>query len=366
MYYKDAAGDYIDIQVFLRYNSYESFANFFTDRGEYMVDNDKELNVAPDTSEEDEQLRKKREAEERVAKMFANAKTQSRRSKKKGSSMTYSDVPIASRSAVQNEKVKSEAEKLLDEIKQESDSISQEASTVTDTVDKQEKIKEAEERVAKMFANAKTQSNRAKKKGSSMTYSDVPIALRTAVHKETENAENEKLLSEIKQGSASVSSESTIVSDAVDKQEKLREAEEKVAKMFAESSTSGKMNLKSLCSLPPAETAEQQEKNKIAEDRLAEIFAAAEAQKNSSKKGSFGSVVTEIVILESISLFLFFITMNAESPSFLSLFAVLLPVIVGIGYRVVKQQIPLLEAISKCKLHIGATVFFFICIIFSV
>ena len=56
----------------------------------------------------------------------------------------------------------------------------------------------------------------------------------------------------------------------------------------------------------------------------------------------------------------------AESPSFFSLFAVLLPVIVGIGYRVVKQQIPLLEAISKCKLHIGATVFFFICIIFSV
>lgn len=268
---------YIDICVLLRYNLINT--SFYDIRGDNMQENDMELGGAEDTSEEDEQLRKKREAEERVAKMFANAKTQSKRPNKKSSSMTYSDVPLP---AVKKETVRTETEELSGEINQKSAELSAEAPT------------------------------------------------------------------------------------EADKQEKLREAEEKVAKMFAESSTSGKLDMKSLCSLPPAETAEQQEKNKIAEDRLAEIFAAAEATKNSSKKGRFGSLVTEIVILEFISLFLFFITMNKESPSFFSLFAVLLPVIVGIGYRVVKQQLPLLEAISRCKLHIGATVFFFLCIIFSI
>lgn len=276
----NAVNAYIDIRALLRYNLINT--SFYDIRGDNMQDNDMELGGAEDSSEEDEQLRKKREAEERVAKMFANAKTQSKRPKKKSSSMTYSDVPIASRPAVRKEAVKAETEEPLGETIHESVAPSAETPTISD------------------------------------------------------------------------------------KQEKLREAEEKVAKMFAESSTSGKRDMKSLCSLPPAETAEQQEKNKTAEDKLAEIFAAAEAQKNSSKKGRFGSLVTEILILEVVSLFLFFITMNKEAPSFFSLFTVLLPVIVGIGYRVLKQQLTLLEAISRCKLHIAATVFFFLCIIFSV
>lgn len=244
-----------------------------------------------------------------------------------------------------------------------------ELGAAPDTADEDEQLRkkrEAEEKVAKMFANAKTQSKRPKKKASSMTYSDVPIASRTEVQKENGMSEADKVPEEIKLESAASPAEAANAADIADKQEKIREAEAKVAKMFAESGTSGKLDMKNLCSLPTAETPEQQEKNKTAEDRLAEIFAAAEAQKNSLKKGRFGSLVTEILILELISLFLFFVTMNNESPSFFSLFAVLMPAIVGIGYRVVKQQLPLIEAISKCKLHIGATVFFFLCIIFSV
>ena len=225
------------------------------------------------------------------------------------------------------------------------------------------KKREAEEKVAKMFASAKTPNKRAKKKGSGMTYSDVPVASKAAVQKTAAQTEELKPGSEKKEENAAPSEEAPAVPD---KEEKLKAAEEKIGKMFAEASISNKRDIKSLCSLPSAESPEQQEKNKTAEDKLEKIFAAAEVEKESLKKSSFSSLVTEIFVLEFISLVLFFITMRSEMASGISLIAVLLPVIVGVGYRVVKQQLTLLEAVSRCKLHIGVTCFFFLCIIFSV
>lgn len=228
------------------------------------------------------------------------------------------------------------------------------------------KKREAEEKVAKMFASAKTPNKRAKKKASGMTYSDVPIAPKAAVQKAAAKTEELRHVSEKTEENSAPSEGVPTADDAVSGEEKLRAAEEKVAKMFADASISDKRDIKSLCSLPSAESPEQQEKNKTAEDKLEKIFAAAEVEKASSKKSSFSALVTEIFVLEFISLLLFFITMRSEMASGISLIAVLLPVIVGVGYRVLKQQLTLLEAISGCKLHIGVTCFFFLCIILSV
>ena len=237
--------------------------------------------------------------------------------------------------------------------------------TVSEEDEQLRRKREAEEKVAKMFASAKTPNKRAKKKGSSMTYSDVPIALKTTVQKTAEKTEELNPVSEKQKEETAVTAETPTADDAVSGEEKLRAAEEKVEKLFAEASISEKRDIKSLCSLPPAETAEQQEKNRNAEARLEEIFSAAAAEKDSLNKDSFSSLVMEVVILEAVSLVLFFITMHYEMDA-ISLLAVLLPVIAGIGYRVVRRQFTLKEAASKCKLHIAVTIFFFICIIASV
>ena len=206
--------------------------------------------------------------------------------------------------------------------------------TVSEEDEQLRRKREAEERVAKMFASAKTPNKRGKKKGSSMTYSDVPIASKAAVQKAAAKTEELKPVSEKIQENAAPSEEAAT---AADKEEKLKAAEEKIGKMFAEASISEKRDIKSLCSLPPAETDEQQEKNRDAEARLEEIFSAAEAERNSMHKDSFASLVMEVVVLEAVSLVLFFITMHYEMDV-LSLFAVLLPVIAGIGYRAVRHQ----------------------------
>lgn len=234
--------------------------------------------------------------------------------------------------------------------------------TVSEEDEQLRRKREAEDRVAKMFASAKTPSKRGKKKGSSMTYSDVSIASKASVQKAAAKTEELKPVSEKKQENAAPSEEAPT---APDNEEKLKAAEEKIGKMFADASISDKRDIKSLCSLPSAETDEQQEKNRNAAARLEEIFSAAEAERNSLHKDSFASLVMEVVVLEAVSLVLFFITMHYEMDV-LSLFAVLLPAIAGIGYRVVKQQLTLKEAVSKCKLHIAATAFIFICIIASV
>ncbi|WP_455528986.1 hypothetical protein [Ruminococcus sp.] len=234
--------------------------------------------------------------------------------------------------------------------------------TVSEEDEQLRRKREAEERVAKMFASAKTPSKRCKEKGSSMTCSDVPIASKAVLQKTSAKTEDIRPIIEKKQISAASLVEA---SAAAEEEEKLKAAEEKIGKMFADASISDKRDIKSLCSLPPAENDEQQEKNRNAEARLEELFSAAEAERNSLYKDSFASLVMEVVVLEAVSLVLFFITMHYEMDV-LSLFAVLLPVIAGIGYRVVKHQLTLMEAVSKCKLHIAATVFIFICIIASV
>ncbi|MBO4494150.1 MAG: hypothetical protein J5724_07170 [Ruminococcus sp.] len=115
------------------------------------------------------------------------------------------------------------------------------------------------------------------------------------------------------------------------------------------------------------EATAEKEKLEAADIKLTELFAYADAEKTmGGKKNSFSLLVREVMILELISMVLFFICMSAELPGPLSFFAVLLPVIWGIGYRVYSKGMPLREAISKCKLHIVFFCFFFMCILLSV
>ena len=115
-----------------------------------------------------------------------------------------------------------------------------------------------------------------------------------------------------------------------------------------------------------SEASDEKEKLEAADKKLTELFAYADAEKNAGKKSGLSMLVREVMILELISMVLFFICMTSELPGPLSLFAILLPVIWGIGYRVYRKGMPLREAISKCKLHIVFFCFFFMCILMSV
>ncbi|MBR6967396.1 MAG: hypothetical protein IKH78_02585 [Ruminococcus sp.] len=116
----------------------------------------------------------------------------------------------------------------------------------------------------------------------------------------------------------------------------------------------------------PGTAEEKEERELTPEEKVAEMFALAGEPKRKKKSGTgLSSLGAEVFILEFISVFIYFLSLRASVPDLVVLLAVLMPVIVGIGVRVLKQQLTLKEAVSKCKLHIALTSFFLLCIILS-
>ena len=115
----------------------------------------------------------------------------------------------------------------------------------------------------------------------------------------------------------------------------------------------------------PAEDEEKAELPMTAEEKVAEMLAMADSGKHRKKNKGFSlsSVAAEVLILEFISVFVYFLSLRVHIPDSIVLLAVLMPVIVGIGARMAKQQLTLREAASKCRLHIILTCFVLVCII---
>ena len=106
---------------------------------------------------------------------------------------------------------------------------------------------------------------------------------------------------------------------------------------------------------------------KEAKEQAADILAYGLAPKTDKKQiSSFAKSVREIILLELVSLALFFLSLKDGIPSNFSLFAILLPALVGIGSRLLVQKLSLKEAVLKCKWHIILTFFIFICIVLSI
>ena len=101
-----------------------------------------------------------------------------------------------------------------------------------------------------------------------------------------------------------------------------------------------------------------------AEMKVDMIFAEALASETQTKGSSIPA--GEVAVLAFFSFFLFLFSMSSGSPGPLSLIAILLPVLFGMGYRVLKKRMSLREAASKCRIHIFITVFFYICVLLSV
>lgn len=118
----------------------------------------------------------------------------------------------------------------------------------------------------------------------------------------------------------------------------------------------------------PSTEVQTEKEGQSPEDKVAEMFAgAASLPRHHGKTTVHDSSYSmeEVLLLEAIALFFFFLCMKSDLPSVFSLVAVLIPAIAGITYRVSRGQLTLREAVSRCKTHIFISVFNFICIILS-
>lgn len=104
------------------------------------------------------------------------------------------------------------------------------------------------------------------------------------------------------------------------------------------------------------------------EEKVAAMFAQASASNHHGKSKSYNlsATGTEVMILEFISLFIFFMCMNSPMFETFSFLAVMMPPIVGIASRILRHGLTLSEAVSKCKLHIFVAILFFIIIFLTV
>ena len=150
-----------------------------------------------------------------------------------------------------------------------------------------------------------------------------------------------------------------------------QEAEEKVSEMFSASKnehTDVDNSLSSEKVLSINELTEREFTPEEAEEEIAKLFAF-ESAKNGRKKSKWNNapgIGSEIAALEFISIFLFLFSMRSGTPGTFSLIAILLPVIAGIGYRLIWQKLSLIEAASRCKPHMFISACFYICVILSV
>ncbi|WP_298531673.1 hypothetical protein [uncultured Ruminococcus sp.] len=105
-----------------------------------------------------------------------------------------------------------------------------------------------------------------------------------------------------------------------------------------------------------------------AEEKIAKVFAAASAQqaKSKAKSSPMSMIGLELALLESLSFFLFIASMRSGIPGPFSPVAIFLPIIIGMGYRMIFQQLNLFEAASKCKPHIIIAVFFYVCLLITI
>ena len=223
---------------------------------------------------------------------------------------------------------------------------------------------EAERKVAEMFAAASAARKAPKKNrrsddaaaGAEDTSDEQPSALLAAA-KAAPKLFRDRIKSED-------------ISDADEPKLSHREAEKKIAEILANTDTSGSKNDSSVNSGETLSAAEQSENTltpQEAEEKIAEIFAlAGNSQKNSKKMSGISGIAYELTVLELLSFSLFLASMASGGPGPFTLIAILLPVIVGVGDRVLRKQYSLLEALSKCKPHIILSALFYICLLLSV
>lgn len=118
--------------------------------------------------------------------------------------------------------------------------------------------------------------------------------------------------------------------------------------------------------LPASIDSEHKDEYKEAQEKAAAILNfTASADKSTKVKSETSAVAMELIVLEIISIMLFLVSMNSMSGGILSFIAVILPVMVGVGYRILAKQLSLREAVSKCKLHIVISCILFVCIAFA-
>ncbi len=277
-------------------------------------------------------------------------------------------------------------------------------SEVTSFSEQQNRHKEAEARVDEIFANARAQRKPVRKKRSLPSCEDdfhAPLPSKNDPSYNKEESSNYTGTQETAAPDKYLSSDEYLMSsEFINQKLSYDEAQKKVDAIFASARSQRKPRKTSGDSilsreiLPYSKTDEKQygsaadgifagagqlkkakdsslsdgtkDSSNEAMEKAAEIFAIAGAQEKSSKKNGLSSLVKELVILEFISLIIFIFSLANDLPGGLSLFAVFMPVIAGIGYRMFFRQLSLQEAVSKCRPHIVLSCLFFLCALLSV
>ncbi|HNZ98524.1 hypothetical protein [Ruminococcus sp.] len=234
-----------------------------------------------------------------------------------------------------------------------------------------ERIREAEAKVAAMFESARSQNKRSDKKRRTFHEDSAPVLPFVPPVKQesikpakTEVHEASDIAKEHLSGLADDILPADTDKETAEPADSVSEAETRVEAMLANARTQSKKPsvLSRELFVPKAE--QNKPAQETSDDRIDAMFADARLQGSMKDDNSATYLATEVVILEFVSLFLFFMAMKSEMPGF-SLIAVLLPIIAGILYRMFAKQLTLREAVSKCKLHIFISVFNFVCAMLS-
>lgn len=229
-----------------------------------------------------------------------------------------------------------------------------------------ERIREAEAKVAAMFESARSQNKRSDKKRRTFHEDSAPVLpfVPPVKQERAKPDTSADIAEEHLSGLAEDILPAEPDKETAEPADSVSEAEAKVEAMLANARSQSQKPSALSRELFAGKADEKQDPPKLSDDKFDAIFADARMRSSMEKKNAGTVLATEVVIMEFISLFLFFIAMNSENPVF-SLIAVLLPVFAGIGYRLFAKQMSLKEAASKCKLHIFISVFNLVCAMLS-
>ncbi|MCR4793843.1 MAG: hypothetical protein K5898_01420 [Ruminococcus sp.] len=152
-----------------------------------------------------------------------------------------------------------------------------------------------------------------------------------------------------------------------------QEAEKKAAGSFAdtkekkESAKAREQRLSADVAMLSTQLTEGELSSEEAQKKVTEMLALASSKNsdNNSKKYSFSPKVMEVIVLTIVAVILYIITMDSGLPGPLSPVAIFFPALAGIGYRLLKKQIPVRKAASECIPHIIISAVFLIIIILA-
>ena len=95
------------------------------------------------------------------------------------------------------------------------------------------------------------------------------------------------------------------------------------------------------------------------------LTLASSQNKDNTKKSTYSPKAMEVIVITLASIILFLITMDSGLPGPFSPVAILMPALVGVGYRYFSKHLPIRKAVAESIPHIIISALFLIVVILA-